>query len=41
MKLISEIAQKELVKGLPKIDFENDLSCVLFKRQTDQKFFSQ
>ena len=27
MKLISEISQKELVKGLPKINFENDLTC--------------
>ena len=27
MRLISEVSQKELVKGLPKISFDNDSIC--------------
>ena len=32
IKLISEISQKELVKGLLKINFENDSSCEFYLR---------
>ena len=32
MRLISEISQKELVKGLPKISFDNDLTCGFCQR---------
>ena len=40
MKLISEISQKELVKGLPNINFENDSSCkfCLRGKQTKSSF---
>ena len=43
MKLISEISQKELVKGLPKINFENDSSCefCLRGKQTKSSFHSK
>ena len=43
MKLISEISQKELVKGLPKISFENDSSCeyCLRGKQNKSSFHSK
>ena len=39
MKLIFEISQKELVKGLPKISFENDSSCEFCLRGKQSKSF--
>ena len=43
MRLISEISQKELVKGLPKISFDNDSTCELCQRgkQTKSSFHSK
>ena len=43
MKLISEISEKEQVKGLPKINFENDSSCEFYHRgkQTKSSFHSK
>ena len=43
MRLIFEISQKELVKGLPKICFENDSTCEFCQRgkQTKSSFHSK
>ena len=43
IKLISKISQKELVKGSPKISFENDSSCEFYLRgkQTKSSFHSK
>ena len=43
MRLIYEISQKELVKGLPKISFDNDLTYEYYQRgkQTKSSFHSK
>ena len=40
MRLIFEISQKELAKGLPKINFDNDSTCEFCQRgkQTKSSF---
>ena len=43
MRLVFEISQKELVKGLPKISFDNDSTCEFCQRgkQTKSSFHSK
>ena len=43
MQLICEISQKEFVKGLPKISFDNDSTCKFCQRskQTKSSFHSK
>ena len=43
IRLISEISQKELVKSLPKINFDNDSTCEFCQRgkQTKSSFHSR
>ena len=43
MRLIFEISQKELIKGLPKISFDNDLTCEFCQkgRRTKSSFHSK
>ena len=39
MRLIFEISQKELVKGLPKISFDNDSTCEFYHRGKHTKSY--
>ena len=43
MRLISKISQKELVKGLLKISFDNDSTCKFYQKgkQTKSSFHSK